>query len=116
MKRMLVIMICAAPLIACVPDVGGPDSCIFAYSVSPTPPRDLFNVAAGDSVALVARREPGCGGTYPVTWTVAPTTVATIRSTSDSTAMLRAVAAGNATVNVNNGSRTGFVIVGVTSP
>ena len=112
----LVVLMCAGALIGCEGPALGPDSCIFAYSISASPPRDLFNVAAGDSVALVARREAGCGGIWPVTWTVAPSSVATIRSTSDSTAMLRAIAPGNATVNVDNGSRTGFTIVGVKSP
>jgi hypothetical protein len=114
--RLLAVLACLTLSASCVgPDIdfSGLD-CIFEYQIRPASANAAATVAAGDSIALVASRVPECSGRWPVTWTVTPTSVATIRATGDSTAMLRGTVAGYAAVEVHNGESGGVMQVQVT--
>ena len=94
---------------ACADTLGGPNSCIFAYSVSP----NAISLSVGDSTNVSATPEPGCGGPATVAWRMDDATRATVRTTGPLTAVVRGVAVGNTTLNAENGSRAGFAVVQV---
>src|SRR5262245_54775773 len=83
----------------------GPGECIFAYNVVA---QSQLPLAVGDSMNVIAKRVPGCGGTLPVTWTVDTPALARVRSTGDSSAVVTGVAPGSTSVTASNSGKTGF--------
>jgi hypothetical protein len=97
-------------LSSCIGDLYEIDECIFAYTVTP----DFIEMAPGDSTTVRANRVSGCNGTMPVSWSVQESSVATVRSTGDSTAVVRAIANGVGNLTVEGSGGNGFAVIRVT--
>lgn len=103
------ILVGALSLPACADNLGGPNECIFAYTIDPP----AVTVQVGDSAAIRAIPATNCGAPSSVSWRVDDVSKATVRSTGNLTAIVHGIATGTTLVTSENGDKSGFALVEV---
>jgi uncharacterized protein YjdB len=98
--RLVVVLLVLAPLGATACDDDDRSLILFADAVEVVPERLALTV--GDSATVLARYRPGSGPVRPgrITFTSNAPALATVRATSDSTAVVKGVALGTGSVTM----------------